>query len=164
MYNIFDQPLWLKAVEIITAKSMKVVCRLGGFHTMMSFLGSIGSMMKGSGLEDALENAYAPKAVTHMISGRAVSRALRGHFLIQAALMNKLMLQVLLYIDNENDTVNPSGVAQETMEESAFGQNHSNNMYCNEMDTLLFEASCNKEMPPDEAGSNLDLQDKFDVT
>ena len=52
----FDQPLWLKAVEIITTKSMNIVCRLGGFHTMMSFLGSIGSMMKGSGLEGALEN------------------------------------------------------------------------------------------------------------
>ncbi len=46
----FDQPLWLKAVEIIKAKSMNTVCRLSGFHTMMSFMGSIGAMMKGSGL------------------------------------------------------------------------------------------------------------------
>ena len=143
---------------------MNVICRLGGFHTMMSFLSSIGSMMKGSGLEDVLENAYAPKAITHMISGKAVSKALHGHFLIKAALMNKLMLRVLPYIDNENDTVNPSGVVQETMEESAFGQNCLNNRYCNEMDILLFEASCNKEMPPDETGSDLDLQDKLDVT
>ena len=51
----FDQPLWLKAVEIIIAKSMNIVFRFGGFHTMMSFLGRIGSMMKGSGLEEALE-------------------------------------------------------------------------------------------------------------
>ena len=47
----FDQPLWIKAVEITKNKSLNVVCRLGGFHIMMSFLGSIGSMMKGSGLE-----------------------------------------------------------------------------------------------------------------
>ena len=40
----FDQPLWLKAIEIIRAKSMHVVCKFGGFHTMMSFIGSIGSM------------------------------------------------------------------------------------------------------------------------
>lgn len=91
----FDQPLWLKAVEIIKAKSMNIVCRLGGFHTMMSFMGSIGSMMKGSGLEEALETVYGPNAVTHMISGKAVSRALRGHFLVEAALVNKLMLAVL---------------------------------------------------------------------
>ena len=77
----FDQPLWLKAVEIIRAKSLNIVCRLGGFHTLMSFMGSIGSMMKGSGLEEALGTVYGQNAVTHMISGKAVSRALRGHFL-----------------------------------------------------------------------------------
>ena len=77
----FDQPLWLKAVEIIEAKSMSIVCRLGGFHTMMSFMGSIGSMMKGSGLEEALETVHGPNAVIHMISGKAVSRALQWAFL-----------------------------------------------------------------------------------
>ena len=30
----FDQPLWLKAVGIIEAKQMGIVCRLGGFHRM----------------------------------------------------------------------------------------------------------------------------------
>ncbi len=62
---------------------------------MMSFIGSIGSMMKGSGLEEALETVHGPNAVDHMISGKAVSRALRGHFLVQAALVNKFMLAVL---------------------------------------------------------------------
>ena len=62
---------------------------------MMSFMGSIGSMMKGSGLEEALETVHGPNAVIHMISGKAVSRALRGHFLVQAALVNKLMLALL---------------------------------------------------------------------
>ena len=66
----FDQPLWLKAVEVIKAKSM------------MSFMGRIGSMMKGSGIEEALETVYGPNVVTHMISGMAVSRALRGQFLV----------------------------------------------------------------------------------
>jgi len=61
------QPLWLKAVEIIQAKSLNIVCRLGGFHTMMSFIGSIGSMMKGSGLEEALETVYGANSVSHMI-------------------------------------------------------------------------------------------------
>ena len=62
---------------------------------MMSFMGSIGSMMKGSGLEDALETVCGANAVVHMISGKAVSRALHGHFLVEAALVNKLMLAVL---------------------------------------------------------------------
>jgi len=91
----FDQPLWIKAVEIIKSKSLKIVCRLGGFHTMMSFVGSIGSVMIGSGLEEALETVYGPSAVTHMISGKAISKALRGHFLVEAALVNKLMSALL---------------------------------------------------------------------
>ncbi len=52
------------------------------------FMGSIGAMMKGPGLEEALETSYGPNAVTHMISGKAVSRALCGHFLVEAALVN----------------------------------------------------------------------------
>ena len=76
------------------AKSINMVYRLGGFHTMMSCMGSIGTMMKGSGLEEALGTVYGPNVVTHMITGKAVSRALRGHFLIEAALTNKLLVEV----------------------------------------------------------------------
>ena len=91
----FDQPLWLKALEIIKLKSLNAVCRLGGFHTLMSFLGSIGSVMKGSGLSDVLETVYGPNAVVHMTSGKAVARALRGHYLVEAALMIKLLSPVI---------------------------------------------------------------------
>jgi len=100
----FDQSLWLKAVDIIKTKSMNIVCRLGGFHTMMSFMGRIPTMMKGSGLEEALETVYGPNAVAHMITGKAVARALHGHFLVEAALVNKLMMAVLPFKQNENDT------------------------------------------------------------
>ena len=87
--------MWFKAVEIITAKSINIVCRLDGLHLMTSFLGSIGSMMKGSGLEEALETVYGHNAVTHMISGKGVSKALHGRFFIKAALLNKLIFHVL---------------------------------------------------------------------
>ena len=115
----FDQPLWLKAVQIVKAKSLNIVCRLGGFHVMMSFMGSIGSMMKGSGLEEALESVYGPNAVTHMISGKAVSKALRGHFLVEAALVNKLILAVLPAAgeNNGSDTGNPNEEMQQDKSE-----------------------------------------------
>ena len=48
----FDQPLWLKATDIIHAESLPIICRRGGFHTLMSFLGSIGILMAGTGLKD----------------------------------------------------------------------------------------------------------------
>jgi len=34
---------------------MKIVCRRDGFQTLMGFVGSVGSVMKGSGLEEAVE-------------------------------------------------------------------------------------------------------------
>ena len=52
----------------------------------MSFLGCIGHLMEGSGLDDVLEVAYAPNAVIHMLRGKAVSRAIRGHMTVNSAL------------------------------------------------------------------------------
>ena len=77
--------------------------------------------------------------------------------------MNKLLLRILPCINNDNDTINPNGEAQESMEESAFEQGCSNDMSCNEMDTLI-ETSCGEETSPDEAGSDIDSQDKLDHT
>ena len=91
----FDQPLWLKAIEISTEKSLNIVCRLGGFHTLMSFLGSTGTVMKGSGLQECLQLVYGENAVTHILSGKAVSRAIRAHFLLQSALILKVITTII---------------------------------------------------------------------
>lgn len=50
----FDQPLYIKAVDIAMKAKLNIVIRLGGFHTLMSFLGSIGHLMRGSGLEEVM--------------------------------------------------------------------------------------------------------------
>ena len=42
--------------------------------------------MAGSGIEEVLELVYAKNAVPHILSGKAVARAIRGHFLVDAAL------------------------------------------------------------------------------
>ena len=99
----FDQPLWLRAMEIVRAKSLPIVLILGGFHLMMSYLGRIGGIMKGSGLTDALNLIYGTNAVEHMISGKAVSRALRGHFLVESPLTTKLMRMLVKEDDNDID-------------------------------------------------------------
>eukprot|EP00795_Rhopilema_esculentum_P010571 gene10571-19306_t len=62
-------------------------------HLLMSFL--IGAVMKESGIEKALEGVYGKTTVPHILSGKAVSRALRGHFLIEAALVCKLMTPLI---------------------------------------------------------------------
>ena len=61
----------------------------------MSFLGSVGILMHAAGLHDVLETAYAPNAVDHMLSGKAVSRAESGHLLVDAAL--NMMITAELY-------------------------------------------------------------------
>ena len=92
----FDQPLWWKALMIIVTEPegsdlKDVVLRLGGFPTEMSFLGCIGHLMAASGLQDLLELIYSSNAVVHMLTGKAIARAVRGHFIIDAAL-NALLL------------------------------------------------------------------------
>ena len=57
----FDQPLWLKAVTIVNTHGLNIVCRLGAFHLQMSFLGSLGTLMAGSGLSDIMECCYGPQ-------------------------------------------------------------------------------------------------------
>ena len=41
------------------------------FHTIMSFLGAVGYMMSGSGIEELLELVYAMNSVGHMMSNKA---------------------------------------------------------------------------------------------
>lgn len=84
----FDQPLWLKAIEISKAAALNsIVCRLGGFHLRMSFLGSVGTVMHGSGLQEVVGFVYGSDTVEHMLSGKALSRSIRAHLLIQSALV-----------------------------------------------------------------------------
>ena len=86
-----DQLLGLKAAGIINDANLNIVCRLDGFHILTSFLGRVGNMMKGSGLEDLFAEAYAEQSVIHMMSGKAFSRALCAHFLTESALMTLIL-------------------------------------------------------------------------
>ena len=92
----FDQPLWWKSRTIILNEDAgsilkPIILILGGFHTTMSYLGSIGHVMEGSGLKEMLELVYAGNAVEHMLAGKAYARAVRGHILLDSAL-NAMLL------------------------------------------------------------------------
>ena len=63
-----------------------ILIRLGGFHATMSFMGSIGYIMSGSGIQDALCLIFAENCVNHILSGHAYARALRAHTLMHQAL------------------------------------------------------------------------------
>lgn len=74
--------------ELPSSALANIVLHLGGFHTEMSFLGSIGRIMSGSGLQEVLETIFTPNAVSHMLSGKAVARAARGFMLVDIVLQS----------------------------------------------------------------------------
>ena len=57
-----------------------------------------------------------------MISGKAVSRALRGHFLVEAALVNKLMSAVLPHQEEEEILVE-NAEDEEGIDSESYGDN-----------------------------------------
>ena len=95
----FDQPFYIKAHEIIAASPDLKTClstRLGGFDLLMSFMGAIGYILNGSGLDVLWQTVYADATVHHMLNGHAYSRALRAHFLTSAALTTLLLTETHL--------------------------------------------------------------------
>ena len=71
----------------------RLILRLGAFHMEMSFLGSIGHLMAGSGIKELFEMIYAPNAVEQIMSGKAFSRAVRAHLLLDAVLNGLLFFK-----------------------------------------------------------------------
>ena len=89
----FDQPLFWKASEIAHnapegSHLKEIVLLLGSFHTFMNLLGGIGTLMDASGLMNLLETVYAHKTVNHLLSGKAVQRAFRGHLSVNCLSVN----------------------------------------------------------------------------
>jgi hypothetical protein len=52
---------------MVKTQTMNVVCRLGSFHILMSFLGSIGNLVDGSGLCKALPTCYSSVTIEHIM-------------------------------------------------------------------------------------------------
>ena len=96
----FDQPLWFKTLEIITAKELKIVPLLGGFHMLMSLYERIWTIMSGSNIERVFKNIYGENPVKHFLTGKAVSWANRAHILTESSL--KIILQFSLAKDDSS--------------------------------------------------------------
>ena len=71
-----------------------IILILGSFHILMSFLGAVGHLMTGTGLQHLLEQVYASHTVPHIMSGKAVDRARRGHMLSLCSLYGIMMSKV----------------------------------------------------------------------
>lgn len=91
----FDQPLYIKAREILAncgdTDLNNVFVRLGGFHLLMSFMGTIGNIMAGSGLKELCATIYAENSVEKMMTGHSYARAVRAHTLAHLALAGEVV-------------------------------------------------------------------------
>ena len=99
----FDQPIWWNARQLKSQYDdlASIVLNLGAFHTDLSFLGTIGNIMKSTGLKQLLTLVYPENTVSHMLSGKAYYRALRGFFLVDAAL-NIFLIKNSFSTDDQN--------------------------------------------------------------
>ena len=80
----------------------------------MSFLGSIGGLMKGSGLEKAFGVVFAENTVSHMITGMTISRVVGGHFLVQSALVTNVFKPFIDDVEDEaEDTEDDKFVSED---------------------------------------------------
>ena len=64
----FDQLLYIKTVDNVKSTPClkeKLFGQLGRFHLLMSYLGSVGAIMNGSGLEMLWELVYNGNTATH---------------------------------------------------------------------------------------------------
>ncbi|MES9884496.1 MAG: hypothetical protein ABW185_26930, partial [Sedimenticola sp.] len=93
VHIVADLQLFKVAIQIKWSDPIRwkhLLVRPGGMHTLMSFLGCIGGLMKGSGLEEILNSAY--KGVSSMLNGKAWPKALRGYRMIVTALLKDCVL------------------------------------------------------------------------
>ena len=96
----FDQPLFWKVSEIVNAFTddspiKDVILLIGTFHTFMNVLGAIGTLMDNTGLKEIVATVYGENAVVHMMSGKAVQRAFRGHLLVDQCLTRQIVAMIM---------------------------------------------------------------------
>ena len=65
------------------------VLRLGGMHTLMSFVGSVGALMGNSGLEEVLKAAFG--GVTQMLTGKNFPQNTRALRLVAEELLQPII-------------------------------------------------------------------------
>ena len=88
LHLVADIYVYKVAIQIKWADPLRwqhLLVHPAGMHTLMAFLGCIGNLMKGSGLEEILNVAY--KGVNNMLNGKSWPKALRGLWMVVTAVL-----------------------------------------------------------------------------
>ena len=96
----FDLPLWQKSMMINVKEGLSVTILLGNFHMQMSYLSSIGYVMKNSGILEILSTVYAENSAKKMLEGKQYERAMRAHNLLTMVLKRTMLQQIAVDKDD----------------------------------------------------------------
>ena len=104
---VFDQALYAKATEILwkdEEKTRSIILRMGTFHTLFNFMGTIGKRFKDAGLRDlAVESRIITEgSIDATLQGRKYNRAIRPHKLMFEALMRLVWKGFYTWIEEEH--------------------------------------------------------------
>jgi hypothetical protein len=61
----------------------------------MNLLGAIGTLMKGTGLEDILGSVYGENTLAHIMTGKSVQRAFRAHILVYKYINRMVVAEIV---------------------------------------------------------------------
>ncbi len=105
--HTFDQQLYAVAQMVkwsCVEEFPSLVIRLGGFHTLSTFIACIGSIWGDAGLKDMLADSetYAHATVESMLSGKQFHRAIRGLTLVFEALVQIFITNFLKWLEDEH--------------------------------------------------------------
>ena len=103
LYRVVVGITWVYKEHFLT-----FIPRLGGMHTLMSFVGAIGTLMGGSGLEEVMEVAFG--GVQKMLAGKKFPQNVRALRIVAEEVLRKLFKEesVQCYADLVNALENKS--------------------------------------------------------
>ena len=87
-----DQQLYRLSVHITWQHSdmfPKFLPRLGGMHMLMSFVGAVGCLMSGSGLDEVLQSAFA--RVKKLLSRKKFPQNVRALYLLEEEILRAII-------------------------------------------------------------------------
>ena len=93
-----DQQLYKLVIDIMwvwTELARDFIPRLGGMHWLMSFVGSIGTLMMNSELEDILKKAFA--SVSKMLAGKMFPMNVRALRLVTEEILKNYISDMESY-------------------------------------------------------------------
>ena len=102
-----DQPVYELLLNIkkkYPEKYANIIVRLGGFHLCLNYMGAIGFLMKGSGIEEILSESGVCKKGTaeKVLNGKDYYKMLRCYSLLTEAIFGLLWIEFEQYVEDES--------------------------------------------------------------